>query len=310
MPSIQQLRYAAEVERTGSISKAAENLYMNQPNLSKSIRDLEAELGVVVFARTGRGVIPTEKGREFLLIAHEVLEQMARMEALYRPAADAGARFDVCVPRASYVSAAFTAFVRALGPDAAYRIGYREDSAAHAIRSVVDGVCNIAVVRYDAEFEAYFLSALNEHALRSEPVCTFSYRALMSRTHPLADSVLTDGSELSPYTEIRHGDWTVPSLPAAEARKRIGQSEGRRSVSIYERGSQFELLCGVPGAYMWVSPMPKEVLARFSLVQKTCESPKSVHKDILISRKGWRYTDEERLFLEKLTESARSVGAD
>ena len=61
MNNLLQLKYAVEVEKTGSISKAAENLYMNQPNLSKSIRELEDDLGIAIFDRTAKGVVPTEK---------------------------------------------------------------------------------------------------------------------------------------------------------------------------------------------------------------------------------------------------------
>ena len=60
------LKYALEIEKSGSISQAAQNLFMAQPNLSKAIKDLENELGYVIFKRTSSGVIATEKGAEFL----------------------------------------------------------------------------------------------------------------------------------------------------------------------------------------------------------------------------------------------------
>ena len=53
--NLQQLKYAVEIARVGSISKAAKNLYMGQPNLSKSIKELEAELGQTLSSRTARG---------------------------------------------------------------------------------------------------------------------------------------------------------------------------------------------------------------------------------------------------------------
>ena len=63
------LKYAVEVERTGSITQAAENLYMGQPNLSKAIMELEETLGFMIFERTSKGVIPTQKGTSFLVYA-------------------------------------------------------------------------------------------------------------------------------------------------------------------------------------------------------------------------------------------------
>jgi len=122
MNNLLQLKYAVEVEKTGSISKAAENLYMNQPNLSKSIRELEDDIGIAIFDRTAKGVVPTEKGREFLGYARSILAQVAEMEALYKPTDDRKIRFAVCAPRASYVSHALTDLIHALGPDADFGI--------------------------------------------------------------------------------------------------------------------------------------------------------------------------------------------
>ena len=62
----QYFTYALEVEKTGSITQAAENLFMSQPTLSKAIKDLESSLGFPVFKRSSRGVVPTRKGAEFL----------------------------------------------------------------------------------------------------------------------------------------------------------------------------------------------------------------------------------------------------
>lgn len=79
------LQYAVEVERTGSITRAAANLYMDQPNLSKAIRSLEESLGAPIFKRTPKGVVPTARGRIFLEHARNVLAQIEEMEHLYKP---------------------------------------------------------------------------------------------------------------------------------------------------------------------------------------------------------------------------------
>ena len=82
--NLQHLKYAVEVEKTGSITQAAENLYMGQPNLSKAIKELEGTLGVILFKRTSKGVLPTAQGKEFLRYAKSILDQVERMEELYR----------------------------------------------------------------------------------------------------------------------------------------------------------------------------------------------------------------------------------
>ena len=213
MNNILHLKYAVEVERTGSISKAAENLYMAQPHLSKAIRDLEDDLGVTIFSRTAKGATPTEKGREFLCYAKNILRQIAEMEALYKPASDVKLRFDISVPRASYVSYAFTEFIKALDPEADIGVNYRETNSVRAIKNVADGTNNLAIVRYQTMYESYFLSALTERQLKFEPIWEFSYLALMSKKHPLAAAPQLDFAMLQKYTEIIHGDLSVPALP-------------------------------------------------------------------------------------------------
>ncbi len=70
------LQYAVEIEKTGSINKAAENLYMGQPNLSRAIKELEASLGISIFARSSKGMVPTPQGEEFLHYAKKILGEV------------------------------------------------------------------------------------------------------------------------------------------------------------------------------------------------------------------------------------------
>ena len=76
--NISHLKYALEVERTGSISRAAEALYMSQPHLSKAIRELEESMGITIFSRTPRGVAPTKQGKDFLSYAQNIITQIEK----------------------------------------------------------------------------------------------------------------------------------------------------------------------------------------------------------------------------------------
>lgn len=78
------LKYVIEVAKAGSISKAASNLYMNQPHLSKTIKDLEENMQIIIFERTSKGVIPTKKGAEFIERAKSIIMQVEEMEAMYQ----------------------------------------------------------------------------------------------------------------------------------------------------------------------------------------------------------------------------------
>lgn len=307
MNNLLQLRYAVEVEKTGSISKAAENLYMNQPNLSKAIRELEDDVGIAIFDRTAKGVVPTEKGREFLRYARSILTQVAEMEALYKPSDQQKIRFTLCAPRASYVSHALTELIHSLGPEADFAIDYREAGAMRTIRQVAAGANQLGVIRYQTLYESNFFNALTERSLRYEPVWEFSAVALFSRRHPLAGKSAVSENDLSPYAEILYGDGTIPALSVNQAREIAQAAEVKNTVTVYERASQLELLSRLETAYALTSPMPQDVLDRFALLQKPCNSPDNAYRDALIFRAGYHMTRHDRLFIEKLREAAQSV---
>ena len=80
--TLEQFRYVIEVERTGSINKAAANLYMTQSALSLSILNLEKELGSTIFARTKKGTVLTPFGKtllQYLRPLHEQIEQVNKL---------------------------------------------------------------------------------------------------------------------------------------------------------------------------------------------------------------------------------------
>ena len=164
------------------------------------------------------------------------MAQIEEMEALYKPADEKKQRFDICVPRASYVSFAFTEFIKALNPEKDIDINYRETNSMRAISQVAEGVNNLAVIRYQTVYEPYFIRALEDRSLKFQPVWEFEYLALMSGGHPLANENMIDFLRLSMYTEIVHGDLSVPALPVSQARQIAQTAEKKKKIAVYERG--------------------------------------------------------------------------
>jgi hypothetical protein len=81
----------------------------------------------------------------------------------------------------------------------------------------------------------------------------------------------------------------------------------KKEIAVYERGSQLELLRRVPLTYMWVSPMPEEVLSAFGLIQRRCDMPENYQRDLLIYRNGHHFTDEEMKFVLHLKEVVKAI---
>jgi len=78
-----------------------------------------------------------------------------------------------------------------------------------------------------------------------------------------------------------------------------------RRIFIFERASQYDLLHDNPETFMWVSPPPESLLERYNLVWRKCDENKKVYKDVLIYREGYKFSELDNLFIEKLYESRK-----
>ena len=126
--NILHLKYAVEVERTRSISKAAQNLYMGQPNLSRTIKELEESLGITIFKRTSHGISLTPQGEEFMQYARNIISQVEQVEALYQ-GSKKRQNFSVLAPRSGYIAEAFAQLAEKLGSQNPADLFFQETNA-------------------------------------------------------------------------------------------------------------------------------------------------------------------------------------
>ena len=82
------IKYAVEVARHGSLNKAAKALLVAQPNISRSIKELEADLGITIFNRSAKGMVLTPEGDEFINYAQSILRQIDEVEKIYKSLVD------------------------------------------------------------------------------------------------------------------------------------------------------------------------------------------------------------------------------
>lgn len=305
--NLQHLRYIIEIEKTESISKAAENLYMAQPNLSKGLKELEEDIGITLFKRTSKGVILTEKGAEFMPFAKNIISQIDAIEKLYCNDKNDNISLSISIPRASYISDAFIQFIKTLDPTSAISINYKETNAMRAISNLTDNNFNMGIVRYQEKYEKYFHILFKEKELMYKEICKFKYVILMSSKHKLAKAELVTINDLSKYIEIIYGDPYIPMLPALDVQRSETYDEINKRIYIYERGSQFDLLSEVKTTFMRASPMPTRILRRYRLVEKNCTELDSVYKDVLIYNANHIFTDFENVLLDKIQQAANDM---
>lgn len=298
------MKYAVEVARAGSINKASEVLLIAQPNLSRSIKELEASLGITIFERSAKGMTLTPDGEEFIGYATAILKQIEHVEELYKNGIATKQRFSVSVPRASYISDAFVQFSKTLGADSA-EIIYKETNTLRTISNVLSDEYKLGILRYAEGYDKYFRSLFEEKGLAFETLAEFRYVLLMSRKSRLASLDEIHRSDLESLIEVAHPDPYVPSLSPAQVRREELSDAVNRRIFVFERGSQFELLADNPETFMWGSPIPPKTLDRFGLVQRECVDTNRLYRDVLIYRNDYRLSDIDRKFIKELGKAKR-----
>lgn len=175
-----------------------------------------------------------------------------------------------------------------------------ETNSVAAITNVAEGESALGVIRCPKETEKYFFSLLSEKGLAHELLLEYKYRLLFSEKSPLADRPSIRRADLEDYIEIVHGDLTVPFLPMTKQKSRLSASAGRKKIRVIRARQPVRPAAQMPRTYMWVSPMPRELLDCYGLIQADCADNEELYCDHLIYPAGAGTQKNSRLFVENL----------
>lgn len=284
----QQLEYLVEIDRTGSISQAAENLYMGQPNLSRILRDMESSLGYAIFERTRRGVRPTEKGTIFLQHARNILREQTMMRTLGE---DGGicARFHICLPRSWVLVDGAVGFLAKAGTGQNLDAAIRECHPKQGLQMLLSGAVQLGILRYCTEYQDYFGEQLSPGQYTITELGRQQLEVVVSEDSPLAALEAVDKETLAAHLEIAHRD---------PFQSRAGQSGGR--VYAVDRMAQVQMLRRIPGAYLWAEHLPEALLREHHLVQRPCGDNTRVYQDVLVRNARSPLSDLEQRYAQML----------
>ncbi len=297
--NILHMKYAVEIAKAGSINKASENLLIAQPNLSRAVKELESDLGISIFDRSSKGMRLTPDGEVFLSYAVKILSQISEVESMYKEKRSPKQRFSISVPRASYIADAFAEFSKSLTDDPA-EIYYQETNSMGAVENILQRDFSLGIIRYSEHFEKYFHRLLTEKKFSGRLITEFNYVLITRKDSILAQKDKIYFEDLSHCIEIAHADPFVPSLPLSTVKKELLPEYVGRRIYVFERGSQFDLLRKNPQTFMWVSPLPPDLLDMYKLVQLECEENSRIFKDVLIYKTDYRLTDLDEKFIQAL----------
>ena len=165
----------------------------------------------------------------------------------------------------------------------------------------------MGIIRYQISDEEVFKSRLKSNKLEHETIWEFEYVLVISKAHPLSKKETICVEDLRDYMKITHGDIEIPHSQIAEQDEK--QRNARKTIYVYERGSQFDLLANVSTTYMWVSPIPNSYLEKNGLVQRSCKAKNNFYKDVLIYRQDYKLGEYDKLFQKKIYESKVEVAS-
>lgn len=305
--NITELKYIIETAKAGSISAAAKSLYVAQPNISKTIKSLEEEYGIQLFERSAKGVVPTREGQKFIQQAERIIGEIEKLDGQFRQPVHQQAELKISIPRASYASYAFVQYMRRIKNVDEIKVHIKECNSLEALDNIISHQYNLALIRFETQYEEYYQSIIRLKNLECETLMEFQYHLLIGKDSPLAVKKISGYEDLEGYIELLHGDVQLPNGYYVDMMEIPENNNSKKRIHVYERGSQFDLLQGIPETYMWVSPMPQEILDRYNLIQKECGWQEKTLKDVVVYPSHRLLREEDQDFIEELKKEINRV---
>ena len=295
--NLQYLRYALEISRTGSISKAAENLSVAQPNLSRAVKELESQLGISIFERTRTGMTVTPEGERLLSAGERILREVGELETMFDGEAIPRESLSVMAAPSAYAAHAFVSFCASLPEDRIYETRYSEGNLTETLDAVVSGTAKLGIIRIPLHFEKYYTDKLTAKDLKYETVTEFSPVILAGLGCSLAGKDSVTPVSLGEFCQVVSPE----SLPIEGY---VDTRAVKKEITVTDRATAYALLANDPSLCIVAPPMPSFLAAQMGLVQRPCFDT-TLYRDLLICRKDYRLTGTDEAFLRALKGTVR-----
>ena len=284
--TLQQLKYAVTVAECGTISAAAEKLFISQPSLTTAIRELESEMGVTIFSRTNRGVIVSREGEEFLGYARQILSQAQLLQERFSGREQGEKRFAVSSQHFNFTVLAFSRLVQNFrGPR--YSFHFRETTTYEVLEDVSQLRSEVGILALNEDNERFLRRMFGKLGLEF----TELKREEAGETYEVED--------VSPYPCItfeqgeHNGQFFFEGLSAVAA-------QSHKTICVRERATEYQLLRALNGFSpdVGVSAMYREEFVSLPL------EPKQFHTIGYILRRDVTPSPMTLEYIQALREAA------
>lgn len=242
--TLQQLRYVITISETGSLNKAAELLYVAQPSLTGAVKELEKELGITIFHRSGRGVSLTNEGLEFITYARQVYYQYETLMGKYGKAGKRRKKFGVSAQHYSFAVKSFVETVKQYDAEK-YDFAIRETTTKDVIDDVITSKSEIGIL-YLSDFNRKAIEKiLKRNELEFHSLTECDAYVYMWKGHPLAGEKSVGFCELADYPCLSFEQGAEASFYFAE--EIFSTNEYPRTVKATDRATMLNLMVGLNG---------------------------------------------------------------
>ena len=303
--TLQQLNYVITISEVGSMNRAAEKLYVSQPSLTSAIKEMEKELGIVLFNRTGRGVTLTADGMDFLPYARQVYGQYLNLMEKYGRGGERKQKFGVSCQHYTFAVKAFVEMVK--GYDVAkYEFAIRETETLNVINDVASMHSEIGILYLSDFNRKAILKLLSANGLSFHHLISCNAYVYLWKGHPLANRASISFEDLAPYPCLSFEQGDGSSFYFAE--EILSTNDYPRSIKVTDRATNLNLMTGLNG-YTLCSGIICEELNGSDYIAVPYEAdsnnPNSimqvgyiVKNNAILSAMGERYIAEIKRYLE------------
>ena len=290
-----QLKYVLEVASSSSMREAATNLYVSQPALSQSIRELEDELGILLFDRTNKGVILTEEGREFVNYAKKAASQYEILEERYLAGGKDKEHFSVSTLHYNFAINAFADVIKMYEPDK-YVFTIHETKTREVLDDVRSMKSEVGVVSFSESSEVIIKKLFKEYGLEFTPLMIRETYAYVWEDHELAGLSEISIEELSDYPCVLFDQSSDDNFYLNE--EAMADYDFGKLIKSADRATTMELICKLHGYSIGSGMLSGDdaVLKGFVSIKLKEEDPLTIgyitRKGGVMSRYGEEYVNE------------------
>ncbi len=280
--TLKQLRYIIVTSQQGSLSKAAEELFISQPSLTNAIKELEKEINVTIFDRTNKGISVSKEGETFLGYARQVLEQVSLLEEKYCGKKSEKHRFCVSTQHYSFAVNAFVDLIKEFGGDE-YDFSLRETQTYEIIEDVAHMKSEIGILFLNDFNETVLHKMIKHNDLIFTELFIAKPHVFISAQNPLSNCDFVSMEDLEPYPYLSFEQGEYNSFYYSE--EIFSTVDRRKNIRVRDRATLFNLLIGLNG-YTFCSGIIDEKLNGKDIVAVPLAAECDMHIGYLSNRKA------------------------